>query len=234
MGNFPGLSPEMSAEVVNVFRGNINPLSSKFVYRRQRFHNRVAYAAAGQAQLSFFTTDPSNVHVGNLRALGLQNETFAWVYGARCKLEQGATLAGAASANGAAIVGAAAPGVTHDPYLIGEQMRIVLDTGVVNLTFGDKKVIEDLHGLYNFPAGGGVDIQGSSTSNSATTAGYLSLPINNGQAFAQNMFEFTPGVLLLPQKRVKLTVDWPAAFAVDDALIMKWDLDCLYVTPSNN
>jgi len=240
MATYPGLSAEMQAEVENVLAGRADPRSSKYVHRRQIFHHRVQPVNAGTTSMRFFNADPANAHIGNMRATGLPNETFAIVHGMRIRIETGLTTAGAGATDGAQATDFNNTAATG-PIATFEALRRMIETGLVNLTFGDQKVVEDVHGVYHFPAGGGAFVQAALASHDSTasTKSMAALVnVTNGDPGNINaMFKFPVPRILLPQKRVLGSIEYPAVIdfpGSTDGPIFKMELEAVYVTPFNN
>lgn len=226
---YPGLSPQMSAAVAAAVRGQIDPLNSSVNFRRQRLFHRIAYPDGGSTNLQFFNAQPSNRFIGNVQPSGLANETAAILYGVRFRIETGYNISGAAVTN------TNQSGTTSNPLNTLENLRLAYENGLVSMSVADRKVIDNVHGLYNFPAGGGVDasVAGATT---ATTTTLVAAIANNGAPIDGNQFDVTPGFVILPNKPILVNVDYQTAIdlgASFDAVI-KCELDCLFISPINN
>lgn len=224
-----GAATPVSDAVLNalkqVLNGTFNPLDPNVRVRGHKFHSRVSWPNANAGTtFKFFDTDPANAYVGNLKSTGLENDTVAILWSPGFKIESGYDLAGAAQAATSQIIASTMAAVL-------ERMRAFYETAILNCKIGDWTFLEDQHGLYNFPPGGGVDHSPIATLTAAAASGVL----NNGAPVAGNRYVFPTPIILLPGKRLRAQVDTIAAISPGsvDGMVLKMDFDATIITASN-
>lgn len=214
--------------------GNLSPLDPNFRARRTRLHSRIAIPDGGQtSDFAFFNSDPADEFIGNVKANGLPPETVAVVYSLGLRVETGFTVDGTLVGSNA---GDQAQRIaTSTASSMAEAVRKMYENGLVNMKFGDQTIIEDVHGVNNFPDGVGMALDGYAASTTASME-HIAAVFNNGVPAVENRLQFTPVAILLPQKRIRLTVRYKTAIDLGAAVLgaFKASLDCTIITPVGN
>ena len=117
-----------------------------------------------------------------------------------------------------------------------EGIRQVIDNPDVNFKVGDRTVVDQIRGLFNFPAGGGLDTGVGVTTASAAGAPCVAGPVNNGVAHMSNKGDFVP-FAILPQKNISVSLNYPAAVNAKLAGFTNFgiiaQLEGILISPSN-
>lgn len=232
--NHPTLSVQTQKAVERFLAGQLSPLDPNFKARRTRLHSRIAIPDGGQtSDFAFFNSDPADEFVGNVKANGLPPETVAVVYSLGLRIETGYTIDGTivATNQGDQLQRQA----TSVSAATAEAVRKMHENGLVNMKFGDQTIIEDVHGVNNFPDGCGTALDGYAASTTASME-HVAAVFNNGVPAIDNRLQFTPVAILLPQKRIRLTVRYKTAIDLGAVAlgVFKASLDCTIITPVGN
>lgn len=117
-----------------------------------------------------------------------------------------------------------------------EGIRQVVDNPDVNFKVGDRTIVDQIRGLFNFPIGGGLDAGLAVGVPAAAGAASYVGPINNGVAHMSNKGDFVP-FAILPQKNISVTVAYPAAVNANLAGFTNFGLLCqlegILISPAN-
>lgn len=231
-GTWPGLSDQMQEAASFIMNGR-TPNPNVFNTRKHIFYHRADYATGGATSFKFFSNVAPSDHVCNLPTQGMLGaEMFFRLEVIRFKVETGVT-----SVANPTRVGAGAQATSHAtnntvlPMI--EELRTILQQGLIFLRVGDRKVVDGVHGLDRFPQGSGVDAAAAVATNSATTLATHMALLNNGQAHVSNGYVLNPKFALLPQKIIDMEVRFQAAMTVTTAFVLKAELEGTLVTPGN-
>lgn len=243
--SWPGLSGAGSAAAQMVMAGKL-PDPNKWNVRRHKFFHRVDYAAAGQTSIQLFSNVSPSKFICNLPVQGsLPAETFFKLEAVRVTPETGVTSASnnAATTNAAttdavnghqSISRAATAQSTVDTVAgVIEDLRQVFAQGILTIKCGDRKIVDEVYGLHNFPSGSQVTVDGSYGGTTTANSNRETMLFQNGDPRNDNAWKLTPAFPILPQKQISGLLEWQAAFAVNDAFVLRVELEGVLLTPAN-
>lgn len=231
-GSWPGLSDLMQDAASAIMNGR-TPDPNRFNTRKHIFYHRQNYATAGTSSIKFFSNVAPEDHICNLPTQGMLGaETFFRLEAVRFKVETGVTSA-ANPARVAAGAQATSGATTNTVLPMIEELRTILQQGLVFLRVGDRKVVDGVHGMDRFPQGTGVDAVAAIATNSATTLATHMALLANGQPHVGNAFILNPKFALLPQKPIDLELRFQALMTVTTQFVLKAELEGTLVTPGN-
>lgn len=215
-----------------VSNGIVPDKKSGVFARRHRFFHRVDYVAAGQGTLTFFNVGYTR-WVCNLPQAGYLPNNMAFVVEAvHLKPQTGITSAATftRAAGGAQSNMTAAPAVNTGPAFNFEEIRTILEGGLVNFQVGERKLIADCYGCENLPAGSGLQAMPAVATNSATAVNTLVVPFNNGAPIPNLGWVVTPKYEFYSDSQIQLTIDWQAALAVTTAFVIKAEIEGVLIS----
>lgn len=189
------------------------------------FYHVQQYAQTGHTTLRFFNVAPSRF-VSNLPTGGgatLQANHNLIINAVRVCFKGGITLAGAAEAPTEEItpVAAAAAQAANLPRALttlSEKNRI-LAAGALTLEIGQRKVLDNVRDLTNFPYGAGLSANGVLAFDNFNTAAAGQTSAYNGAGFGEmngipsrnNVYRFNEPIHVPPLVNFNLTLDWQTA-----------------------
>jgi len=162
--------------------------------------------------LTFFNAAKSS-NLTNLPQAGrLPSNHFFAIEKIGIFIEQGRDIAGNAEALAAAYEGSGTSTAPQDdPADIAEAIRLLYQEGIVNMTVGNRKVVEDVFGLHNFPWGSVPCVDAAfaaETTDTTATLSYLQALARSGDAHSSNGWWFDPSVPIFPDKQIEFTINW--------------------------
>lgn len=197
---WPGLTEETAQEFARIGRGQGVSNVNKYAQVHVRYYHQVAVTSpTSPTQLSFFNVGAQE-HICNLNNGLAPDERPYWLTGI-CVAWQDLTAAG-----GAGQVNIGAGVATGGPFNQAEQVKKILEAGLLQLRVGDRQIFE-AQDLTHFPSDGGFCVY-SLQANQAAAANMISAPYNNGAPFAGNRFRFPAPYPILPGKAVGVQLKW--------------------------
>lgn len=234
MPTYPGLSAAMSQAVDDVrFSKSVDV--NKFNVKRQIFHHRLPLVTAGvlAAQTFRFFQAPAAKNVTNwYGASGLPTDAFMWAQAFRFKLEYGKEYANGAPDTVGASISVAATSLTPGLF---EQIKFLMESGLVNMKVGDRTIIDSVYGLESFPAGKGPDAALAIGVTNASLTG-VGFALNNGMPVTSNAFQFAPWAAILPGKSLTCDVEFQSSTIPTQAntdIILRAELEGIVISPAN-
>jgi hypothetical protein len=185
----------------------------------QRYWHRVAYGSAGTAGTISFFNVAKTPYVTNFPQAASLPANFAFMLSSICfKLYQGIDITGARVAGGAA--SSVSSGA---PLTLAEEMRTILENGVVNFAISDRPVLDNIYGLDAFPSGRGIDVQPTIATTAGTTTTGAAISNNGAPLWANRMTWGTPYPILAGQS-LRLDVTWQNALSMTGGGVLMAEL----------
>lgn len=231
MAKYPGLSQTVQNVFEAIGRGaNPTQFYDRIVVRRARYVHRLNVAAAALTSLAFFNATPA-AGVTNWNPGGLPLENAYWLRALRFKVESNIAATSGAEVTANRLI--TADTATNPAALdVAETLRRLFQQGIVNLTVGTRKIVDNDYGLDSFPQGSGFHID-PAVASTDTTVSAASANVSNGAPDASNTFDLG-WIPVLPQKAAALTVDWlPSTTAPATAFVLTAIMDGWLVTPQS-
>lgn len=190
----------------HVAAGDMYVFNPQYTVRRRFFSHVLSYPAAGTTNPFTFFGVPEQQFVCDMPGggNGLPTNSLFMLDGVSfgvCPFLQ---------ADGT-LIGAGLPGVlgAASPFAWAGELACIYEDGLVNMTIGERNVIENQLGLKFFPEGAG--ITGPAAGSDPAAAAALAI-INNGDANVMNRgCPMDPIVPMLQNKQVKLTAQFQKA-----------------------
>lgn len=214
----PQLSNRISQVLEHVLAGRAPAWSPDVIVMDGEFMHRQAFGTTAAQQYSFFNVAEQRFVTdlpGN--GSGLPNDYVLIYTGVSFDITTGIDggAGAAADTDGSQFTQStqeAHPGTAQFPFVTAEQVRRILNSpAYVELSAGG--LIDRFVGLTRAPAGGGVQVDVAI--GATTTAGnsFTAAKVNNGSPVFNNIRRVRPQ-LILPGRPIKLTVDFPSAYAL--------------------
>lgn len=219
---WPSLTAATSEQFARIGRGLSVSNPNQFAQIHMRLYHIVAYGTGGSTQLNFFNVGAQQ-HICNVNQGVLPDERPFWLTGL-CVTWQDLDATGARSGNQ---LNAAA--ITS--YARAEEVRTILQAGMVTLKIQDRLVLET-QDLTHFPSDGGFHVSSSGISFASATASSAAT-FNNGEPLAGNRFKFPQPFAILPGKSIACTLNWQTALSVTTAGRIKVELVGESLAPLN-
>jgi hypothetical protein len=161
----------------------------EFVVRKRYHYERVTIPAAVPTTISLHNgaVTPFVRTIGNNK---IPTSTIFYMKTVRMKLERGIDIAGAIVAtNDGYSAGAPAAMAGFDQI---EDVRRIMEALHFNLRVGQRDLISDMRGLYNFPQGGGVEFDLAAATGGANAQNVAVAQERNGVGLSSNAFGMYP------------------------------------------
>ena len=111
---------------------------------------------------------------------------------------------------------------------LANELYQVIMNGRVEFSLGDNKILDEL-GIWQFPAGGGVQISGALL-NQASGADAAVANVLNGVPHKGNQWMFSPILDITPQRLVELSLSWNFTQALTDAMVIQANMTGQLIT----
>lgn len=196
----------------------LGPYWEDVLMRRERFYHRQDISTTANG-LTFFNAAKTR-NVSNLPQPGFIGEAGMWAINLCFAIQPGYQVGGTAEVDGEAHQ------TDVDPSVVIADMQAIYNSGFVKLKIAGQTVV-DIHGLYNFPAGGGLTGFGAVASTAAAIHTFVG---TNGAPMVSNKFQFTPPHPIYPDDQIELTVEWPFSRTLKDAYVIEAALEGVVVS----
>lgn len=224
MASRPGLSPQLEQAWQGLAKG-VMPSDQLFTVRDLHLWHRQNFGTSVSARTSWFNVVASP-HVTNMPQAGsLPNETAAWITNIRVHVARGYQVDGTAEADGLAYQ------ADIDPLVVASDMDLLLSYGQLILSINGREFV-NRHGLYHFPAGGGVSASLAHATTASTVTYSLAIP-NNGFPDHRNNAGLPAPIPLAPGSNIECVVAYNVAPTLKDTYVMKVELEGVQVFPAN-
>jgi len=219
------MSSALQSAWEGLLKGQIPDLNRFTVTKKSLWH-RQDVGTALSASYNWFNTAASPYVTNMPQASSLPNEQAMWITGIRIHVARGYDTSGTAQADGLPNQ------IDADPAAVANDLDLLLSYGQFKLSIAGREYI-DAFGLYQFPSGGGVYMDGVAATT-ATTVTYIDLHPNNGFPDARNLYQLPVPIPLVPGKNISCTTGWNIGPTLKDTYSMCVALDGVFVYPANN
>lgn len=225
MSAFPGMSAELYGAWQGLKAGTVPP-ETKFTTTRASLWHRKNVGTALSGSYNFFNVASAPFTTNMPQAGSLPNERAMWINTIRVHVARGYEYDGTAAAD-------VLPNQTDaDPLAAANDLDLLLSYGHFTLKINGRTYV-DMFGLYNFPAGGGVYVDGVAATT-ASTVTYIDVHPNNGFPDARNMYVHPVPIPLPPGQNIECTIGYNIAPTLKDTYVVTVNLDGMMIYPANN